>query len=272
VSNHIIVRNRQFKTTPAGARHSTDENPIALAFYASLSATFPLGEAFFVRSVAQYAKQIPADLKIEVEAFVRQEALHSREHSHFNNSIGEAGLPMEAVTARAGAQLAILETRADINRLASTVALEHFTSVFAQELLADPRHLAYCDPVSRALWQWHAVEEIEHKAVAMDVFNHVTADWSSLKRWLCRCGAMADAIVRLSFVAWFGMAGMLDQEGYKTAGWRARVLHYLFVGPGLLTAMSGQIARFFLPGFHPNQTDEGQLLTQARAALEPVVG
>jgi uncharacterized protein len=270
MSSHIIVRNRQFKTTSQGARESTDANPIALAFYASLSATFPMGEAFFVRSVAQFSKQVPKELKTEVDAFVRQEAHHSREHAHFNASIGEAGLPIGDVTESAARQIANLDGRAPIDRLATTVALEHFTSVFAQELLADPRHLAYCDPASKALWQWHAVEEIEHKAVAIDVFNHITKDWSPVQRWLCRSGAMVDAIIRLAHVVWFGIATMLKQEGQDTKGWQGRVMAYLFLQPGLLTTMSWQIARFFLPGFHPNQTDEGQLLAHARASLEPL--
>jgi uncharacterized protein len=270
MSSQIIVRNRNFKTTPVGARQSTEANPIALAFYASLSATFPFGEAFFVRSVAQFSKQVPTALKSEVEAFVRQEAHHSREHAHFNLSIGEAGLPIEPITALAACQLEKLEARLPINQLATTVALEHFTAVFAGELLADPRHLAYCDPTSKALWQWHAVEEIEHKAVAMDVFNHITANWSPMRRYLCRTGAMVDAIVRLAHVVWFGISAMLKQEGHTTPGWRGRVIHYLVAKPGLLWAMSGEITRFFVPGFHPNQIDEGALLTQARAELAAI--
>jgi uncharacterized protein len=272
MSSHIIVRNRQFKTTSLGARQSTDADPIALAFYASLSATFPLGEAFFVRSVAQYSKQVSPALKTEVDAFVRQEAHHSREHAHFNASIVAAGLPIEAATAQAATHIDNLDARLPIDRLASTVAVEHFTSVFAQELLSDSRHLAYCDPTSRALWQWHAIEEIEHKAVAMNVFNHMTADWGPLRRWFCRSGAMIDAIVRLTGVVWFGLSAMLAHEGHNTKGWQGRVLKYLLAEPGILTAMSGQIARFFLPGFHPNQTDEGQLLDKARATLEPHAG
>jgi uncharacterized protein len=269
MSSHIIVRNRSFNTTPAGARQSTEADPIALAFYASLSATFPLGEAFFVRSVAQYSKQVTSSLKTEVEAFVRQEAHHSREHAHFNTSIGAAGLPIATATAGAAKQIADLDSRPPINKLATTVALEHFTAVFAQELLADPRHLAYCDSTSKSLWHWHAVEEIEHKAVAIDVYNHVTADWSSMRRWLCRTGAMIDAIVRLTLVIWPGIRAMLQAENKAKLGWQLRALAYLFQGPGLLTAMSRQILRFFLPGFHPNQTDESQLLRQARAAIEP---
>jgi predicted metal-dependent hydrolase len=127
MSNHIIVRNRRFDTTPAGAQQSTQADPIALALYASLSATFPLGEAFFVRSVAHYGRDLPAALKTEVDAFVKQEAHHSREHAHFNSSIDATGLPIKSITAKAAAQLAALEVRAPINQLATTVALEHFT-------------------------------------------------------------------------------------------------------------------------------------------------
>lgn len=267
MSSRIIVRNRTFKTTPDGARQSTQADPMALAFYASLSATFPLGEAFFVRSVAQFAKQVPPALKTEVEAFVRQESHHSREHAHFNTSIGEAGLPIGAVTAHAAREIAKLDLRAPINRLAATVALEHFTSVFAQELLSDPRHLAYCDPQARALWHWHAIEEIEHKAVAMDVFNHMTAKWSPIRRWLCLAGAMSHVVFTLALVVWSGVNAFLASENKRTSGWQLRFLKYLFVTPGLITSMSGHIARFFVPGFHPDQSNETELLVAARAAL-----
>ncbi len=267
MSSHIIVRNRTFRTSKDGARQSTNADPIALAFYASLSATFPLGEAFFVRSVVQFAKKVSPSLKTEVEAFARQEAHHSREHAHFNSSIEAAGLPVKAITAHACAEIVKLERRAPLNRLAATVALEHFTAVFARELLSDPRHLAYCDPVSRDLWHWHAVEEIEHKAVAIDVFNEMTAGWSSTRRWLCLTGAMIDAILTLALVVWAGVSAIVVHGGHNKTGWQFDFLKFLFVKPGLIGKMSGPIASFFVPGFHPNQSDESSLLVTARAAL-----
>ena len=54
--------------------------------------------------------------------------------------------------------------------MAVTVALEHVTAILADALLTDPRHLAGASEEATAMWRWHAIEEIEHKAVAFDTF------------------------------------------------------------------------------------------------------
>jgi predicted metal-dependent hydrolase len=41
------------------------------------------------------------------------------------------------------------------------------------------------------MWRWHAVEEIEHKAVAYDTYRHATRDWSRWKRWRVKSLVMA---------------------------------------------------------------------------------
>jgi uncharacterized protein len=269
MSKKITVRNLFFKTDAQSTRRSLAVDPIGMAFYAALSSAFPHGEAFFVRSVAQFAKQVPPDLKTEVEAFVRQEALHSREHVKFNDGVGEAGMPIEALIKRSSGQLDSADKRGPINRLATTVALEHFTSVFAEKVLSDARHLAHYDGDDLALWQWHAIEEIEHKAVAFDVFNHMTADWSPLQRYLCRTGAMVDAMARLAYAMWYGSGDILKSQGLKKPGWRRALLAFLFAKPGLLSAMTPELISFFVPGFHPNQIDEGDLLDRAKLSLEP---
>jgi uncharacterized protein len=268
MSKSIIVRNLSFKTKPEGTRKSLQVDPLAVAFYSALSAAFPHGEAFFVRSVAHFSKQLPPELKVEVEAFVRQEALHSREHALFNDGIGQAGLPVEAMIARATRQIQSVERECPIKRLAATVALEHFTSVFAEKILSDPRHLSHYEGEALALWQWHGVEEIEHKAVAMDVLNHITTHWSPVARWLCRTSSMLEVLARLGYAVWSGFSDVLAAEGLRTPGWRRRVLAFLFVKPGLLSAMLPEVLRFFAFGFHPNQKDESALLAQAKVRLE----
>src|SRR3954447_22050810 len=61
---------------------------------ASLSAVFPDGEDFFVRSVRRFRDQItdPA-LKRQVAGFIGQEALHGREHRALNGRLDELGYP-----------------------------------------------------------------------------------------------------------------------------------------------------------------------------------
>src|SRR3546814_5858565 len=63
---------------------------------------------------------------------------------------------------------------------------EHLTSILSHELLSNPRHLKDAPDEARRLWEWHALEEIEHKAVAFDTWAYATRDWSPLRRWLSR--------------------------------------------------------------------------------------
>jgi predicted metal-dependent hydrolase len=53
---------------------------------------FPEGEAFFVRSVAAFAKdprvESNENLKKDVKSFISQEVQHSAEHHSYNKEIG----------------------------------------------------------------------------------------------------------------------------------------------------------------------------------------
>ena len=64
----------------------------------NLSAMFPEGEDFFVRSVRNYREQITdPELKKQVAGFIGQEAMHGREHRSFNVRLGEIGYPTREV-------------------------------------------------------------------------------------------------------------------------------------------------------------------------------
>src|SRR3546814_2150957 len=43
-------------------------------------------------------------------------------------------------------------------------------STLAHDALANPTHLGGAADEARQLWRWHAIEEIEHKAVAFDTY------------------------------------------------------------------------------------------------------
>jgi hypothetical protein len=266
----IIVRNRSFPIAAGQVAAAAAGAPIANAFYAALSATFPEGERFFVQSVKRFSQGLAPKLAEDVQNFVRQEGYHAREHMAFNTAIGEAGFPIAALEARAQRQLSIVGARGPYNRLATTMALEHFTAVFAHRLLDNPAHLAFADGETRALWRWHAVEEIEHKCVAFDVFLAATSNWSPLRRYLCRTGAMLDAMVRLAIVVFGNTADVLKAQGAARPGWQMRFLGFALVQPGVVGEMTGALARFFLPGFHPRQCDDAAALAEARATLEPL--
>src|SRR5690606_5320049 len=136
---------------------------------AMLSAVFPEGEDFFVRSVRNYRDKITDPvLKEQVKGFIGQEALHGREHRSVNERLAEHGYPtlfVDRVVKHGLGLLARFTPKRD--QLAVTAGLEHYTATLAETLL---RHESALDefrsPEVRTLFAWHALEESEHKAVA----------------------------------------------------------------------------------------------------------
>ena len=182
----IVVRRPAFGIRAESIRAQSENATVDAAFFAAFSATFPDGEAFFVRSVRRFAHKVGPKLAADVTAFATQEAHHAGEHSAFNALAQNCGFDLAPIAEDSRRHLAIAEKKSPEARLATTLALEHFTAIFAREVLRNPKLLAFLDPQSRSMWRWHALEEIEHKAVAFNVFEAVTAQWSPLRRWSMR--------------------------------------------------------------------------------------
>src|SRR6185369_8773378 len=113
----------------------------ATAIYNALSATFPIGEAYFVESVRKFLDGAPPKLAEEIKGFTTQEAIHSREHDAFNKRAEQSGYDLSKLEKRVSERLEITKSRPPIVNVAATMALEHFTAILAHQLLADPRHL-----------------------------------------------------------------------------------------------------------------------------------
>jgi len=264
----ITPRDRRFgREAPAG-RWWNGSDPVATALYNALSATFPKGEAFFVESVRQFRDGAPDKLAGEIKAFTTQEVIHSREHAAFNKAAIEAGYDLGSLERRVEWRIGILQSKPPIAWLAATMALEHFTAILAHELLADPRHLGSAEPEAAALWRWHAIEEIEHKGVAYDTWLHATRHWPRGKRWKVKAKVML--LVTRNFVLdrTRGALELLRQDGITGPTAWARLLWFMWVRPGMMRKIFGAWAAFFLPGFHPWDVDDRELIGRYEAEAE----
>jgi predicted metal-dependent hydrolase len=188
------------------------------AFYNVLSLTFPKGEAFFIESVKHYRDQTQEPLTSQVTAFIAQEAIHSREHSHFNRQVNEAGYDLTVISERFNANLAESKDRPPIVNLTSTLAFEHFTAILAHAWLKDDRYFKGAPTELANLWRWHAMEEIEHKAVAYDTFNTVMKDVPPFKRWMLRSNIMLRITNLFLRNRARDMSELFKQDGINTAG------------------------------------------------------
>ena len=243
-------------------------DPVDTAFYNSLSAAFPVGEAFFIDSVRHYRNLLPPLLQGQVDAFIKQEAVHSREHAHLNKQVRETGYDLSKIDAEGEKFKVEMKKQPPEVNLAITVATEHLTAIFAHTALRYDRHFK-CDTVELTrLWQWHAIEEIEHKAVAYDTFLAVTRDLSPFQRWKFRCLIMLlvswDFVrERLRFMGYF-----FEQDGIRKPTVWFRTWYYLLVYPGIFRQMFPAWLSFFRPGFHPWLHDDRELIVKTEAKLE----
>jgi predicted metal-dependent hydrolase len=256
----ITPRDRRFGRQSATPRLWHGGRVEATAIYNALSATFPIGEAYFVESVRAFREGAPPKLAEEIKGFTTQEAIHSREHDAFNKRAADAGYDLSKLEQRVTERLAITKSRPPIVNVAATMALEHFTAILAHELLANPRHLEGAEAETADLWRWHAVEEIEHKGVAYDTWLWATRDWPRYKRWKVKAKVML--LVTRNFLVdrTAGALELMRQDGVTglTAWWL--LLSYLWVRPGVFRKIGGAWLSYFLPGFHPWNVDDRHLL------------
>jgi uncharacterized protein len=242
-------------------------DPIATAFYNGMSLTFPLGEAFFIESVRHFRDAVPPAQQAQIDAFIKQEAAHSREHSYFNRQVHDAGYEVSAIESELAERLAKTKNLPPAVNLAMTVALEHFTAIIAHACLKSPRHFKGASIDAARLWKWHAMEEIEHKAVAYDTFLEVTKGLPPFKRWKFRALVMLQVSNTFLRARIRNMGVFFDQDGINKTGTWLRTAWYLFGYPGLLRQIIPSWLSFFRPGFHPWLHDDRALLREAEATL-----
>lgn len=261
----LTVRNRRFARDQ---KRSRGVDPVASAWFAALSASFPRGEAMFIEAVKAHRDGVPEKLAAEIRDFIRQEVNHSREHIAFNRAVEDAGYDLTHITARVNSLVDETLSAPPIVQLAITCALEHFTAMFAHKFLKDPTSLATAGMGDPDLWMWHAVEEIEHKGVAYDTWLHATREWSGFKRWRVRSLIMLLVSFRFLRNRTTDAAELLAQDGIT--GWRAKwaLASYLFVKPGILLKIFPSWLSYFRPSFHPWDHDDRYLIADYEAGSD----
>jgi predicted metal-dependent hydrolase len=264
----ITPRDLKIDREAQRARWWCGGDPIATAFFNALSASFPQGETFFIESVRRYRDQVDGVLKDQIEAFIKQESLHTREHVVFNKLIRAAGYDTARMDAETRRRVDIARGRPPVVQLAITVALEHFTAIMAHALLTEKTPLPGAEEEVLRMWQWHAIEEIEHKAVAYDAYVAATRNLSGFKRWALRCHVMALITLQFWYSNFQRMADFFRQDRMNTPLTWLRVIAYLTVKPGILRRTFLPYLGFYRPGFHPWNHDDRELIAAVEANLK----
>ncbi len=238
------------------------------AYYSHLlnafSLMFPPGERFFMDSVRVFRDQIKSPaLREQVRGFLGQEALHSREHRVFNRFLSARGIDAEGIEQSITED--ILERRKGrdaLDDLAVTCALEHFTALMAEMWLHEPEMREMVPEPLRKLWTWHAIEELDHKAVAFDVYQEVGGDHARRLRWMRR--------ITFGFilgVSWLHIDLMRADNAFQDPVAIAKSW-WKFWGPrGFYTKRLKQYLSYYERDFHPWQDDSRALIEEFEREL-----
>ncbi|HWE67550.1 MAG TPA: metal-dependent hydrolase [Acidimicrobiales bacterium] len=231
----------------------------------ALSAVFPDGEDYFVRSVRHFRDQITdPDLKRQVSGFIGQEAVHGREHRVFNDRLDQLGYPVKRFERLTKWGLSVRERLAPPKaNLAATAALEHFTATLAELVLTNEeiRRLFGAEAV-RDLFVWHALEESEHKAVAFDVYKAVGGTE--------RMRVLTMNFLRFGFVIGMGAQVVIsllgDRATYRRGNLRQSWRRFR-ASPIMRRELWDQLKDYNRPDFHPDDSDTTALVEQWRGEL-----
>ncbi len=227
-----------------------DGDPVLTRFFDALSVHFPDGERFFIQSVRNYQDRVTdPKLKEDIRHFFRQEAHHGIVHDTYNSVMAAQGINVDKIVSRLKMAIRLFQTHLPPKyQLALTAAFEHITATLGEGFMeGEGEMFRHAHPVMRAMFMWHGVEEVEHKAVAFDVYE-TAAGGGYFTRAAALIGGTAVVHLVVGSVAWH----MLKVDGLNHRPLLiAKGLNRLYGPRGLLTRLVPRYLDWFRPGFHP---------------------
>ena len=256
----ITARTPQFdlKALMEKHRYWHSDDPVITHFFNAMQSTFPQGERFFIDSArdardAIGEKNLDAHQTDDVKRFIRQEAIHGKAHDEWNAVLIGLGY---ARMKEFDEDIERDRTWARKNisarwRISMTAAAEHMTASFARLLLhkrpdlVDNAH----SPV-RELLLWHALEEVEHKAVCFDLFQQLDGSYR------LRATGMVFAFIDFMRHIYERHVYLLQQDGLWNFRNRVKLMAFVWGPGGVVAGLTPYLLEYFKPGFHPWDTDE----------------
>ncbi|NEB82065.1 metal-dependent hydrolase [Streptomyces sp. SID14478] len=259
-----------WQTTPL---HWIPDEPTATHVINVLHLLLPAGERWFVKVFKEGLPLVDdPELLKDVKGFMGQEATHSVQHGHVLDHLAAQRLEtadytkyvdflFEKLLGETPPLGAPIPTQEWLRlRLSVIAAIEQFTAVLGNWVLhAEALDHAHCDEVMLDLLRWHGAEEVEHRSVAFDMYQHCGGRGPS--RYARRIAGMTvTAPVMLYLWAW-GAAYLIRHDPQLAGRLRYSLAeHNRAVRKGLLPTwreLGAAIPRYLRRSYHPSQ--EGSL-------------
>jgi predicted metal-dependent hydrolase len=189
VPHHVLESRKVIFDLSASPLHWIPDDVKASHLVNGIHLLLPAGELWFCRVFNQVVPLITDEtLKQDVVGFVRQEASHAQAHRHGERWLEQHGMNVGKARDRADwifGQLlgdrplgvvplptAALRQRWLVLRVGLIAAIEHFTGLIGDWCM-NSQGWDKADPVVSDLFRWHLAEEVEHRSVAFDLYEHL---------------------------------------------------------------------------------------------------
>ena len=257
----ITVRKLQFNPK-AIRRHYFANSPVMSHMLTALSSTFPIGEQFFVHSVRNVRDKVKNEkLQAQITAFIGQEAMHSKAHAEFNDAWRSDDYNLDRFQAWLARKNEYVKNLHPKIQLAITCAFEHFTALLGGYILRHPEVLATLDDDAVKLWVWHAIEEIEHRAVAFDVYQAVYGD-DKIRRMIMR--SVTTGFASLTF---YSATRLFLQDKAKSLPKVGGNVFGLYLLGKMFIQLLPEYLSYFKADFHPSEIDYTKIVNYWKQRL-----
>ena len=209
---------------PLGADQPVDvvwsrTKPEFAVFLNALAMHVPHFERYLVASLRKARDGISdPQLKRDVTAIIGQEANHAHNLTAFNQHLRARYPDVKAIDDASIAWFAKHAAEDDMKtRIGFTAGYETFTFLAGMIILQHhDRWFAEADPLMKAVWVWHQVEEIEHGAVAFEVWQHLYGKHEWYRKWMVLKAALHIATETMRLYP-----RMARHEGWLRKPWQA---------------------------------------------------
>ena len=257
----ITVRKLQFN--PKAIRRHYFANSLVMShMLTALSSTFPIGEQFFVHSIRNVRDKVKDEkLQAQITAFIGQEAMHSKAHAEFNDAWRSDDYHLDRFQAWLARKNEYVKNLHPKIQLAITCAFEHFTALLGGYILRHPEVLATLDEDAVKLWVWHAIEEIEHRAVAFDVYQAVYGD-DKIRRMIMR--SVTTGFASLTF---YSATRLFLQDKAKSLPKVGGNIFGVYLLGKMFIQLLPEYLSYFKADFHPSEIDYTKIVNYWKERL-----
>ena len=259
----IGIKVRKLNFNPkAIRRHFFADSPVMSHLLTALSSTFPIGEQFFVHSVRNVREKVKHEqLQADIAAFIGQEAMHSKAHTEFNDAWRRDDYNLDNFQAWLARRDQFIKAAHPKFQLAVTCAFEHFTALLGGYILRHPEILSTLEDDAIKLWVWHAIEEIEHRAVAFDVYQEVYGDAKVRRK------VMRNVTTGFASLTFYSASHLFLQDWRKSVPKVTGNMYGAYMLIKMLISLTPEYLAYFKTDFHPSEIDYTKIVNYWKERL-----